>query len=152
MIRLLTLCATLLGVPEQDSAPPVAQRVWRDLVCTCGKCQHLTLAECACSYASSDRKYILDFVAGRDLSTAAREDDAYRAIMAEYVTRHGRDVLAKSPATSPEVVARWAGLGFFIVVLAGTAVLVILSFARRSPPGKRRHKRFGDRWRPAHRH
>jgi hypothetical protein len=115
----------------------------------CGKCQGLTLAECACRDAASDRKHILDFVAGRDLSTAAREDDAYRAIVAEYVARHGRDVFTSSRATSPEVVARWAGLAFLIVVLAGTTVLVVL---RRSPSRKRRHKRFGDRWRPAHRH
>jgi cytochrome c-type biogenesis protein CcmF len=90
------------GAVEDDAnAPPVARRLWKDLVCLCGGCQRETLAECRCGPAAKEREKILGMLAGMDLSTPAKQQAAYEQVVAAYVAQAGGyHVLAVPPDTA----------------------------------------------------
>lgn len=37
-----------------DAAPPAARRLWSELSCMCGECEHVTPAECTCDSAAGE--------------------------------------------------------------------------------------------------
>jgi cytochrome c-type biogenesis protein CcmH/NrfF len=74
------------------SAPAVAQRLFRDLVCLCGGCKRETLDKCPCSYARAEREKILAMLSGKDIGSDAAQEKAYvevrDAIIKEYGGQH----------------------------------------------------------------
>jgi len=110
------------GVVEDDAnAPPVAKRLFHDLVCLCGGCQRETLKECRCGNAAQERERIMAMLAGRDISTKDKEDRAYADVVAFYVQRYGGNhVLAMPPDTAFNRLAwivPYATFGLAVVVI-----------------------------------
>jgi cytochrome c-type biogenesis protein CcmF len=113
-------------VEEGANAPPIAKKLWSDLVCLCGGCQRESLAECRCAVAAQERERILGMLAGKDLSTPAAEQAAYADVVAAYVARFGGNhVLHVPPDTAFNRLA-------FIVPYASfaAAVIIILQVVR----------------------
>lgn len=110
----------------------VAQRLWRDLVCLCGRCQRLTLSACHCPDAAAERKKVLDLLRGRDIVSRAGAEAAYQTVVKEYVARFGgRHVLASEQPGGPP--ADWPALAVSVAVIAAAcAAVVIVELRRRS--------------------
>lgn len=144
----VTLAAQLLGLPllwaaedhehaagaaeeSHTDAPPVARRLWHDLVCLCGRCARLTLAACACPDAAAERQKVLELLRGRDLSTPASSEAAYQAVVSAYVGRFGgRHVLAAERGSQEGGWVAWAVLGSVIAAVGGAA-FALAQFRRR---------------------
>jgi hypothetical protein len=117
----------------------VARRLWGDLVCLCDRCERLALSACHCPDAARERKEMVELLRGRDLSSPAAADSAYQTVVAAFVARKGKQVLA-SERSSPAH-ADWPALVVSIAVLtmACVAVAVIEQRRRQSPrPARRR--------------
>src|SRR5260221_64316 len=71
--------------------PDVARRLWHDLLCMCGECEHKTLEACECSYAADRRQEILDAVRGLGFGTPKQDQTTYAAVSRDYLTRHSGD-------------------------------------------------------------
>jgi cytochrome c-type biogenesis protein CcmF len=84
-------------VIEGENAPPVAKRLWGDLVCLCGGCKRETFSACKCAVAKKERDNIVNMLAGRDLSTEAAEKAAYDEVIAAYKARFGGDHVLNVP-------------------------------------------------------
>ena len=113
-------------VDDNANAPPVARRLFHDLVCLCGGCQRQTFEECPCAVAAKERQAIVGMLAGRDLSTPEKEQAAYNEIVAAYVQRFGGyHVLNVPPDTMFNRLA-WA----VPYAIAMAALLVILQLVR----------------------
>ena len=113
------------GANDAASAPPVAQRLFRDLVCLCGGCKRETLAACTCGYAKAEREKVLGMLAGKDLSTPAAEEKAYvavrDAIIKEYGGQHVLTVPIDAGFNRLAWIVPWVvfGLALTLVVVVG---------------------------------
>lgn len=123
----------------QSQVPEVARRLWHDLLCLCGECEHETLEACTCEYAAERRREILDRVRTLGFGTPRQDEATYASVSREYLARHGSD---------PELARARAGLhmpawlessltiaGAMLVAAALIAVVEI--FRRRSRPKPR---------------
>ena len=72
-----------------EPAPPVARRLWADLLCMCGECKEVTLADCGCENAAQERKRIVEQVEKMGVGSPEREEAAYAAVLDKYVEAHG---------------------------------------------------------------
>jgi hypothetical protein len=118
----------------------VARRLWGDLVCVCPRCERLTLSACHCPDAARERNETLELLRGRDLSSPSAADTAYQTVVAAFVARKGKEVLASErPRSGPP---GWPALAVSVglVVLACAAVVVIEHRRRRSPRAARRRR------------
>lgn len=120
---------------EVADAPPIAKRLWSELVCLCGRCQRLTYSACHCPEATAERKKILEMLHGRDLTTTAGEEAAHAAVLQAYVARFGRTVLA-SETPSGDWMA-WLELAAVPLAIIG-AFYIIRSSRVRRPKARRR--------------
>lgn len=76
------------GVPADEQAagpparitdpPPIAQRLWSDLACVCGRCGRMPLSTCTCPEAAHQRDHVLGLLKGRDVSTPTRNGPPMR--------------------------------------------------------------------------
>ena len=111
------------GMVQPPKGSPLAERLWKDVVCLCGRCPRLPLAACHCPDAVKERQHIEDMLRARDLSSAEAQESAYAAVVSEYVTRFGgRDVLASASQGSAwgpwlALAGALAGVGFAIVAI-----------------------------------
>jgi cytochrome c-type biogenesis protein CcmF len=120
------------GVVDDDAgAPPLAKRLWSDLVCLCQGCQRESLSACRCGYAKQERERIVGMLAGVDLSTKEKEEAAYRQVVAAYVARYGGNhVLNVPPDTAFNKLAwavPYAAFGAAVVLIG----LVVRGWVRR---------------------
>ncbi len=112
------------GVVEDEAgAPPVAHRLWADLACMCGGCNKEALGECRCGNARAERERILGMLAGKDLSTPAKEEAAYREVVAAYIARFGGNTVLRVPPNRGFNLLAWA---VPYASFAGGLVLVVL--------------------------
>ena len=126
------------------AAPAVVKKVWHETVCMCGRCNRLPLDECGCQFAVAERNRLLAFMEKRDLSTPAKEREAYDAVLAAYVSQHGREALARSVET-PTRRAEWI---FLAIVFGGLAILIVLTLTVwKKMPRKKRRPSFEERLR-----
>lgn len=124
---------------------PVAQRLWADLVCLCGRCPRLTLAACQCPDAAAERKKVVELLQGHDLSSAAGSHAAYQAVVQAYVTRFGgRQVLASEGTGSADGSgAPWVLLVGLIAALGAGFVVIEVARKRRGRSRGRSRARRG---------
>src|SRR5262249_794487 len=114
------------AVEDYADAPRVAKRLFRDLVCLCGGCQRQTFEECPCGIAATERKNILDMLAGMDLSTPEKEEAAYQTVVAAYVERFGGNHVLNVPPDTAFNRLAWA----VPYAVFAAAVIVILQVVR----------------------
>jgi len=119
----------------------VARRLWSDLVCLCDRCEHLTLSACHCPDAARERKHILELLHGRDLATAGGAEAAYQAVVSDYVTREGREVLASEHNGGVPWALPALAVSVGVIALACGAVAVIEHRRRRARRSVRRARR-----------
>jgi cytochrome c-type biogenesis protein CcmF len=95
-------------VTEGENAPPVAKKLWADLVCLCGGCQRETLAACKCAVAKKERDGILAMLDPYDLSTPEGEALAYAEVVESYKERFGGNHVLNVPPDTPFNKMAWA--------------------------------------------
>lgn len=141
---------------DEESVPPIANRLFKDLVCMCGGCKRLTLHECPCAYAAKERETIMGMLAGRDLSPAANEKAAYDEVVAAFVGKYGGHHVLTVPPDSP--FNRLAWMVPYAAVAGGLIVLVTVAgrWVRRGrkddgkaeaqpSEGARQHDKYDDK-------
>jgi len=126
-------------------APPIAHRLWRNLACLCGRCHRMRLSTCTCADAARERDNVLSLLKGRDVSTPEQETAAYEAIIENYVSRFGKNVLVENSESPAFGATDWliqvGAVGAFILMV------VLVERARRyrgataGSKNKRRRKR-----------
>jgi hypothetical protein len=106
--------------------PDVARRLWHDLLCLCGECEHKTLEACECNYAADRRQEILDAVRRLGFGTPKQDQATYAAVSHDYLEHHRADAEhAKGRHNhSSEWIDTTLTLGSAI---AGMAVLVVMA-------------------------
>ncbi len=106
--------------------PDVARRLWHDLLCMCGECEHKTLEACECSYAADRRQEILDAVRRLGFGTPKQDQTTYAAVSRDYLAHHSsdREHARARHGSSPEWIDTAITLGSAI---AGMAVLVTIA-------------------------
>ena len=130
------------GAAQLDpEVPEVARRLWGDLVCLCDRCERLTLSACHCPDAAAERKNVLALLRGHDLAAPGGTEEAYQAVLGDYVRRKGRQVLASE--RKPSAPADWPAwvVSMAVIALACGAVAAIelrRKRARRSGRSSRR--------------
>jgi cytochrome c-type biogenesis protein CcmH/NrfF len=112
------------GMQEVAGAPPVAKRLFADLVCLCGGCKRETLAACTCGYAKAEREKVLAMLAGRDLSTPSAEEKAYVSIRDALVKEYGGQHILTVPIDAGFNRLAWI-VPWAVFALALTLVLVV---------------------------
>jgi cytochrome c-type biogenesis protein CcmF len=95
-------------VVEGENAPPVAKRLWHDLVCQCGGCNRETLAACKCAFAKQERDKILGLLEGRDLGSPEAEAAAYAEIVELFKQKYGGNQVLNVPPDTPFNRMAWA--------------------------------------------
>jgi cytochrome c-type biogenesis protein CcmF len=109
------------------SAPPVAKRLYRDLVCMCGGCQRLPLSECRCGYAKQERAKVLALLAGKDLSTPEKEEASYVVVRDAFMKEYGGQRVLTIPLPGG-----FNDLGTLVPVIVLTmAVALVIWLGRR---------------------
>ena len=89
--------AVVGGADNRAEAPPVAQKLYHELACLCGGCARESLWDCPCGFAAGERERVLALLQGRDLSTPAKEKEAYDAVVASFAGRHGGQHVLRMP-------------------------------------------------------
>ena len=123
-----------------DSVPPVAQRLWNDLVCLCG-CNRLTLASCQCDDAERERKNILALLDHRDLKTTADQQAAYEDVIGIYKSRYGKRVLTTENDADGH--GRWWLAPAVMVVVIVVGYIFLLQWGKKpatAQPARRDHE------------
>lgn len=133
---------------EQTSAPPLAHSLWSQLVCLCGRCDRLTLADCRCPDAAAERENILKLLKERDLSSPAKEKAAFEAVVQAYVSRFGEEVLASHQRSTS---SSWPGWLMLLVVPVALVLMVVVVERLRNPKRPRSRWTKAARGRRAHR-
>jgi cytochrome c-type biogenesis protein CcmF len=124
-------------VTEGENAPPVAKRLWADLVCLCGGCKRETFQACKCAYAKKERDKVLEMLAGKDLSSPEKEQAAYDEVIAAYRDRFGGDhVLNVPPDTA------FNRLAWVVPYAAFGAAVIFVAVLARSWVRRGRRARF----------
>ena len=116
--------------------PDVARRLWHDLLCLCGECEHKTLEACECNYAADRRQEILNAVRRLGFGTPAQDQTTYAAVSRDYLTRHSGDAARAKTRHSP--LSGWMEDTVLLSsAIAGVAVLIgIAEFVRRQRSAK----------------
>jgi cytochrome c-type biogenesis protein CcmH/NrfF len=110
---------------EIAAAPPVAQRLFRDLVCLCGGCKRETLSHCTCAYAKAERDKVMAMLSGKDISTDAAQEKAYLEIRDALVQEYGGQHILTVPIDKGFNKLAWIvpwvvfGLAFMLVLVVG---------------------------------
>jgi cytochrome c-type biogenesis protein CcmF len=112
------------GQDNRAEAPAVAQKLYHDLACLCGGCARESLWDCPCGYAAQERERVLALVQGRDLSTPAKQQEAYDAVVAAFAGRHGGQHVLRMPPDSGFNRLLWI---VPYLALAGAALVVGVS-------------------------
>jgi cytochrome c-type biogenesis protein CcmF len=113
---------------ENDATvPPIARKLWSDIVCQCGDCKRLTLAACTCTQARDERQRILAMLKdGKyDLSTPAGEKAAYDSIIDAYVKRFGGEQILTVPRDKGFNKLAWAVP--YAVFFAALALIIVVA-------------------------
>lgn len=118
-----------------DPVPPVAQRLWNDLVCLCG-CDRLTLASCQCNEAERERKNILALLEHRDLKTIGAQQAAYDDVIGIYTSRYGQRVLTSLRDADGR--GRWWLAPAVMVVVIVVGYLFLLQWGKK--PATAQHR------------
>ncbi|MBK7196445.1 MAG: hypothetical protein IPH80_28525 [Myxococcales bacterium] len=100
----------------------------KQLVCMCGGCQRETLFDCKCGFAATERKKVLDQLAGFDLTKPGGPEAAEKAVRDAFirgVRRRGR--------AGPRRAARSTWLVPYLAIVGGLVVLGVItaSFVKR---------------------
>jgi cytochrome c-type biogenesis protein CcmF len=104
------------------TAPEVAQRLFKDLVCMCGGCQRLPLWTCRCAFAKEERAKVMGLLAGRDLSTPEGEEQAYLTVRDAFMKEYGGQRVLTVPLETG-----FNRLGFIIpATVVGLALIVVI--------------------------
>jgi hypothetical protein len=138
-----------------EPAPPVARRLWGDLFCMCGECEHVTLADCGCDNAAQVRKRIVEQVERMGLGSPERDEAAYSSVLEGYVATHGAQAevaYVKRHAWLDPLLTLGAGISAVVLVIV---IVERVRSMRRSgesaaSPAKQRpkgHPRFGRKLR-----
>lgn len=134
------------NMPEA-SVPAVVQRLWHDLLCLCGECEHKTLEYCECTYAAERRAEILDEVRRLGFGTPAEDAATYAKVTQDYLARHSGD---RERARTPHANANWwleplMTLGAAIAALG--ALIAVAEFWRRRRASDVTAKQAPHAWR-----
>ncbi|MBK7078293.1 MAG: cytochrome c biogenesis protein CcsA [Myxococcales bacterium] len=106
-----------------DSA--TAEKLMKQLVCMCGGCQRETLFDCKCGFAATERKKVLDQLAGFDLTKPGGPEAAEKAVRDAFIREYGgEDVLATPRGKSTWLVPYLAIVGGLVVLGVITASFV----------------------------
>ena len=133
---LLQALSSPAATPEQaGEAQAIVDRLAHDLVCLCGRCERLLLAECECGDAQKERASLMLQVSAQDLTTEEARACAYQSVRDEYVARFGNAALATQSGMSVDA---WLYVAWFAIAGVGGVILVFLTLTRW------RH------WRPAY--
>ncbi|HEY1555034.1 MAG TPA: cytochrome c-type biogenesis CcmF C-terminal domain-containing protein [Kofleriaceae bacterium] len=103
--------------PENDTQA----RAMNELSCPCG-CPHQTIYDCPCKTAADLRRKVMDLMSGTDLSTPEARQKAYDAVLAQFVTEYGQEVLS-----TPKSKVSWLLPSLAVVGALG----VLVGFGRR---------------------
>lgn len=124
---------------DQRSAPPVVRRLWSDLFCMCGDCEHMTLAECGCDNAAKERKRINEKATSLGLGSPEREEVAYAAVVKEYVQHHGANA-----EVSYVKLHSWLDPLLTLVAAVAGIVVMIVGVERWRSRSRRRERQAGS--------
>jgi cytochrome c-type biogenesis protein CcmH/NrfF len=109
---------------EIAAAPPVAQRLFRDLVCLCGGCKRETLDKCPCAYAKAERDKVMAMLAGKDISTDEKAELAYTEVRDALVAEYGGQQILTVPIDKGFNKLAWI-IPWVVFALALTLVVVV---------------------------
>jgi cytochrome c-type biogenesis protein CcmH/NrfF len=109
---------------EIAAAPPVAQRLFRDLVCLCGGCKRETLDKCPCAYAKAERDKVMAMLAGKDISTDEKAELAYTQVRDALVAEYGGQQILTVPIDKGFNKLAWI-VPWVVFALALTLVVVV---------------------------
>lgn len=131
---------------DGQALPAVAGRLWKELVCLCGRCERLTLSACRCHDAKVERHNVLELLRGQDLSTPTGTEEAYQSVVRTYVGRFGQRVLASEARHDAAVSETRDWLLFIALITAVAVAIVAFEIARRrwvapSHRANRHHRR-----------
>ncbi|MBK7198972.1 MAG: hypothetical protein IPH80_41550 [Myxococcales bacterium] len=91
----------------------------------CGGCQRETLFDCKCGFAATERKKVLDQLAGFDLTKPGGPEAAEKAVRDAFIREYGgEDVLATPRGKSTWLVPYLAIVGGLVVLGVITASFV----------------------------
>jgi hypothetical protein len=122
-----------------EPAPPVARRLWGDLYCLCGECEHVTLADCGCDNAAQERKRIVEQVEKMGLGSPDRDNAAYASVLDKYIDIHGAEAevaYVKRHAWLDPLLALGAGISgvvLLIVIVERVRSMRQASVSKQSP-------------------
>jgi transcriptional regulator with XRE-family HTH domain len=123
--------------PVGQAGSPMVERLWKDLVCLCGRCPRQPLATCECPNAAVERRHIEDLLRGLDVSSPGAQAIAYQKVVEDYKHRFpGHSVLATESEGWPA--GAWAALGG---ALAAVAVAISLVERNRRRSERKRAQR-----------
>ena len=124
--------------PDGEAAPPLARRIWGELVCLCGRCKRLKLSECHCRDAKAERDRVVAQLAARDVASPNAARAAHDAVIGSYVARYGKRVLASESDDAADW-QNWAAAAALVVAAVG-GIVVIERYqrTRRKAPRRRR--------------
>lgn len=118
----------------------VARRLWHDLICLCGECDHKTLEVCECGYAAERRDEILNAVLRHGFRTPEKDDATYALVSREHVERHkhdgdsGRGRVGWLANLSRPIVALGGALALFGAVIAAAELWRCKRAAKQAVP------------------
>jgi cytochrome c-type biogenesis protein CcmH/NrfF len=109
---------------DLEKAPPLARRLYKDLVCMCGGCQRESLEACKCAYARQEREKVLGLLAGMDTSTPAAQEKAYDAVVAAFIKEYGGEHVLSVPIAKGFNRVAW--IAPYIIFALGAVLVVVL--------------------------
>jgi cytochrome c-type biogenesis protein CcmF len=129
---------------------PTAEKLMKQLVCMCGGCQRETLFDCKCGFAATERKKVLDLLAGFDMTKPGGPAAAEKAVRDAFIREYGgEDVLATPRGKSTWLVPYLAIVGGLVVLGVITASFVkrgrAASAAAAAAPATPVDEKYADR-------
>jgi hypothetical protein len=100
----------------------------------------MKLSACHCHEAAAEREHIAEQLRGRDLASPAGAEAAYQTVVADYLARKGKQVLA-SERTNPAATEGTEHLIAMAIVLAACGALVLVQYRRKRAPVPTRKRR-----------
>jgi cytochrome c-type biogenesis protein CcmF len=120
---------------KEENYPPIAQRIFDNIVCMCGDCTRQSIGECKCTQAAAERQKILGMIQGKDVSTKEAADAVYNEVIQTYIARYGGEHVLMVPRNKGFNVVAWA---LPYAAIGGALVMVVFlgrNWINRKPPG-----------------